>query len=134
MEEPVLKKARFLLPLFLPFIIPMTAQVEHAPTPEQCRADADIWGVLKATVLTPNDYQFRNLTRAVGHDQAISAKKLDVRIDELSKCMITDRVQSFRYEQGSRAYNSTWRGVAGALRIKSMISMGSSSIFSESRL
>jgi hypothetical protein len=82
----------------------MTAQVEHAPTVAQCRADADIWGVPKATASTPNDYQFRNLIRDVAHNQAVTAKKLDVRINELSRCMLTDTAQSFRYEQGSRAY------------------------------
>src|SRR6266849_5085425 len=100
-----MKKGRLLLPLLLLFVVPMTGQVEHAPTPEQCRADADVWGVPKANPLTQNDYQFRNLTRAVARDEAISAKKLDARIDELSMCMITASVQSFRYEQGSRAYN-----------------------------
>lgn len=98
-----MKLARLVLPLLLLFVIPVTAQVEHAPTPEQCRADADIWGILKSTALVPNDYQFRNLTRAIVHDPAVTARKLDARIDELSMCMRTDSVQSFRYEQGSRA-------------------------------
>jgi len=99
-----MKKIQLLLPLFLLFVIPIAPQVEHAPTRERCRADADVWGVPKASVLTPNDYQFRNLTRDVAHNQAVTAKKLDARIDELSMCMRTDSVQSFRYEQGSRAY------------------------------
>jgi hypothetical protein len=108
-----MKKIQLLLPLFLLFVIPITPQVEHAPTRERCRADADVWGVPKASVLTPNDYQLRNLTRAVVRDQAISAKKLDARIDELSMCMRTDSVQSFRYEQGSRAYNiAMWERMA----------------------
>jgi hypothetical protein len=99
------RKARFLLPLVLLFVIPITAQVEHALTPEQCRADADVWGVPKATAQTLNDYEFRNLTGDTAHSPTITAKKLNARIDELSMCMRTDPTQSFRYEEGSRAFN-----------------------------
>lgn len=38
-------KLRLLLPLFFLSVIPVTGQVEHAPTPEQCKADADAWGI-----------------------------------------------------------------------------------------
>lgn len=100
----VVKKARLLL-LFLLIVIPTTAQVERALTVERCRVDANSWGIPKASSLTQNEYQFENLTRDVARDSAISAKKLDARIDELSMCMRTDSAQSFRYEQGIRAYN-----------------------------
>ena len=98
------KTARFLLPLVLLVGIPMTAQVEHAPTTEQCRADADAWGVPSKLSPVPNEYQFRNHLRDVAKNPDIAAEKLDVRIEELSMCMRMVPAQSFRYEQGSRAY------------------------------
>jgi hypothetical protein len=96
-------KARLVLPLVLLLVAPMAAQVEHAPTPEQCRADADTWGIPKSSVSVPNEPEFRNLTRAMTHDPAVTARKLDARIEELSMCMRTDSVQSLRFEEGSRA-------------------------------
>src|SRR6266566_4514244 len=45
-------------------------------------------------------------SRAVIHDQGVTAKKLDARIAELLQCMKTDTVQSVRYDQGSRAYTT----------------------------
>jgi hypothetical protein len=100
-----MRKARLLFPLILLFGIPVTGQAEHAITPEQCRADADLWSIPKSSPLTLNDDQFTNLTRDVARNKTITAKKLDSRIDELSMCMRIDSLQSFRYERGSRAYN-----------------------------
>ena len=98
------ENVRLLLPLFLLFVIPMTGQVEHAPTAEQCRADADVWGVPRSGILIPNEDQFSNLAGAVMPDQTVTAKTLEARIAELGQCVKTDSVQSVRYSQGSRAY------------------------------
>jgi hypothetical protein len=99
-----MKKSRSLLPLFLLFVIPMTGQVEHAPTPEQCRADADAWGIPKSSVFVPNEHQFSILTGAMMHDRTVTAETLEARIAEFGQCEKTDNVQAGRYAQASRAY------------------------------
>jgi hypothetical protein len=98
-------KIRLFLPLHLLLIVQAAAQTEQAPTRRKCQADADEWGIPKASPLAQNDYQFRNLTRDVARDATISAKKLDARIDELSMCIRADSAQTFRYDQAIRAYN-----------------------------
>ncbi|MGA7792901.1 MAG: hypothetical protein WCA19_07675 [Candidatus Acidiferrales bacterium] len=99
-----MKKARLLLPVLLLLVSPMTAQVEHAPTPEQCRVDADAWGVPKWAVFAPNENEFANLSGAMMHDQIVSAKSLEARNAAFGQCEKTDNVQSSRYAQAARAY------------------------------
>jgi hypothetical protein len=103
--QPMRKARLVLLSAFL-LTTPICWQVgQHAPTREQCRTDAEGWNIPKVSALVPNDYKFRNLTRDVAKDQHVTAKSLNARIDEMSMCMRTDSRQSFRYDEGSRAYN-----------------------------
>jgi len=96
-------KARFLLPLLFLFVIPTTGQVEHAPpTPEQCKADADAWGIPTPNVFAANEDQFSNLANAMMRDRNVTAKMLDARNTELGQCV--DGLPSGRYAQAHRAY------------------------------
>jgi hypothetical protein len=99
-----MKKARLLLPLFLLFVIPVTGQVEHV-FPEQCWADADVWGVPKSSVSAPNENQFLNLAVAMMHDQTVTSETLDARIAELGQCEKTSSIQSGRYVRAKSAYS-----------------------------
>lgn len=99
-----MKKARLLLPLFLLFGVPMTAQIEHAPTPEQCRADANDWGIPRSGVLNPNEEQFSKLVNSVRFNSTVTAKTLEARNAEFAECQKTDRIESIRYGQAARAY------------------------------
>lgn len=99
-----MKKARLLLPLLFLFVVPMTAQIEHAPTPEQCRADADAWGVPKWALLVTNDNAFRSLPGTMIHNPTVSAKTLEARNAEFAQCEKTDSVQDVRYARAARAY------------------------------
>jgi hypothetical protein len=100
-----MKKARLLLPLVLLFGIPVTGQVEHAATPEQCRADADAWSVPKWTVFNPNEKEFSNLAGIMIRNQAVSAKTLEARNAQFMQCEKTDTVFAARYAQAARAYS-----------------------------
>jgi len=85
-------------------IEPVAAQVEHAPTPEQCRADADAWGIPNASVLFPNEEQFSQLSGALVMDRNITAKMLEARTKQLSQCIRTDIAGSTRYSEAVKAY------------------------------
>ena len=85
-------------------IEPVVAQIEHAPTPEQCRADADAWGIPTATPLFRNEAQFDQLVAATAGDKNVSAKMLDARMKQLATCIRTDNVQDTRYSEAARAY------------------------------
>jgi hypothetical protein len=100
------KTERFLFPLVLLFVIPMLAQVEHAPTPEQCRADGDAWDIPKWSSSVPNEGAFADFATAVLRDPRLSAKTLDARNAELEQCEKTDSTQFGRYAQAARAYTS----------------------------
>ena len=108
-----MKKARWALPLLVLFAFPgagqveyiaAASQIEHAPTPEQCRADADAWGIPTAGVLVPNEQQFARLSTATALDPSVTAKMLDARMKQLSQCMRTDSTFSTRYSEANRAY------------------------------
>jgi hypothetical protein len=99
-----MKRARLLLPLLFLLVSPMTAQIEHAPTPEQCRADADAWGIPKWSLLITNDNEFRSLPGTMIRNQAVSAKVLEARNGEFAQCEKTDSVQDARYARAARAY------------------------------
>lgn len=108
-----MKKARWALPLLVLIAVPgagqiehiaAASQIEHAPTPEQCRADADAWGIPTAGVLIPNEQQFAQLSTATAVEPSISAKMLDSRINQLSQCMRTDPTYSTRYSEAGHAY------------------------------
>ena len=102
----LMKRASFVLPLFFLFAIPMRGQVDHAPTPAQCRADADSWGIPTWSVLGQNEAQFDNYSVKTINNPSITTKTLDARIAELGQCMKTDKVQTarYRYSHGQRAY------------------------------
>jgi hypothetical protein len=111
-----MQKARFLLPLLCLFALPTAGQVEHAATPEQCRADSDSWSLPRAGILVPNEDQFSNATNAIVHNLNVSAKTLEARVNELQQCIKTDSGQSTRYAEGSRAY-----AIALLLRISDFV-------------
>jgi hypothetical protein len=100
-----MKKARLPLPLLLMLVVPMTAQIEHAPTPDQCRADADAWGIPKWSIFAPNENEFAKLAGGMMHDHIVTAKALEARNAELAVCEKTDSPLSTRYAQGARAYS-----------------------------
>ena len=66
--------AILLLLLSVGFVIPVAGhmehmplaaiQIEHALTPEQCKADADAWGIPTASVLFRNEAEFDQLSAA----------------------------------------------------------------------
>ncbi len=100
-------KATFLVLLLLLsvwFVIPAASQIEHAPTPEQCRADADAWGVPTPTLLVNTEEQFNQFARTTALDRSLSANMLEARMKELSTCIRTDRAISVRYNEAFRAY------------------------------
>jgi hypothetical protein len=101
-----MKKARLLLPLLLLLVAPMTAQIEHAPTSDQCRADADAWGIPTLGVLVLNENAFASLADAMTHNQAIYAQELEARNNEFGECEKSDSAQSIRYAQAARAYST----------------------------
>ena len=103
-----MKKSRLLLPLLLLLVVPMTAQVEHAPIPQQCRADVNSWEVPNFNPTFWNEEEFSNFVTLVMHDHSLTAKELDAREAELAQCLKTD--QGFtalpnRYVQARRAYS-----------------------------
>jgi hypothetical protein len=100
-----MRKARLLLPLIFLFVVPVTGQIEHAATPEQCRADADAWGIPGWALFVQNQVQFSNLPASMIRNQAVSAKTLEARNAEFMQCEKTDSVQSARYAQAARAYS-----------------------------
>jgi hypothetical protein len=103
-----MKKARLLLPLILLLVVPMTAQIEHAPTPAQCRADANAWGVPNANPPYQNDEQIAEYATRIMRDPNVTARDLDARNKELNLCVKTDKgilaPPSEWYTQASRAY------------------------------
>lgn len=109
-----MKKTRLALLLSVWFVIPVAgeightspaaSQIEHAPTPEQCRADADAWGIPTPALLVNTEQQFDMLTSATARDKSLSANMLEARVKELSQCIRTDRPFSTRYSEASRAY------------------------------
>jgi len=116
-----MKKARWALLLLVLFVVPgagqiehiaAASQIEHAPTPEQCRADADAWGIPTAGVLVPNEQEFARLSTATALDPSVTAKMLDARMKQLTQCTRTDSNQSTRYTEANQAY-----AIAGLLRM-----------------
>jgi hypothetical protein len=105
-----MKKARSLLPMLLLFIIPVTGQVEHATTPEQCRADADAWDIPTRSALAPNEDAFRDLAIFMVFKSPVPTKTMDARIAEFDECIKTDGNQANRYSQAGRAYTSAKLG------------------------
>ena len=92
------------LVLLVLFVTPMAAQIEHAPTPEQCGADADAWDIPQASILFQNQDKFNDLTMRMVHSPSVSAKKLNARNKELGQCVKTDSVSAMRYAEANRAY------------------------------
>jgi hypothetical protein len=79
-------------------------QIEHAPTPEQCRADADAWGIPTPALFVNTEQQFNPFTSGVAGARGLTANVLNARTRELSQCMRTDRPNSTRYAEANRAY------------------------------
>jgi hypothetical protein len=88
----------------------MTGQVEHAPTPDQCKADADAWGIPRYGVLAPNTAEFQRLAGLVMRDHNVTARMLDARSAEFTECEKTDSNQAGRYAQAIRAYATAQLG------------------------
>ncbi|HTZ75959.1 MAG TPA: hypothetical protein VMB47_18730 [Candidatus Aquilonibacter sp.] len=84
-----------------------SAQVEHAPTPEQCRADAAAWDIPEHFIFDRD--AFSNMVTQHSNE---SAQILDARRDELQLCEKTDRLHATRYALGGTAY-----GVAELIRV-----------------
>lgn len=99
-----MKKAAFLLPVLLFCVVPLLGQVEHAPTPEVCRADADAWSVPQWSLLARNEANFDNYAVLMSRDPNVSAKTMEGRRNEMMTCIKTDRVSANRYSEASRAY------------------------------
>ncbi len=99
-----MRKAFLLLPIYFLLLVPTTGQIEHAPTPEQCRADADVWNLPKWSFLVQNQNEFARLSVVERYDRNVTAKVLEARIAELNQCEKTDNTQSARYAQGIRTY------------------------------
>jgi len=101
-------KPRLLVPLLLLCVIPTTGQVEHAPTPEQCRADVNAWEVPNFNPSFWNEEQFLSFATRVIHDRSLTAKALDARNAELAQCLKTDKslltADPNRYIQARQAY------------------------------
>jgi hypothetical protein len=104
-----MKKARLLLPLLLLFVVPVTGQVEHAPMPQQCRADVNAWDVPASVTPYWPEELFSNFVTRVMHDPSLTAKELDAREAELDQCLKTDKsfltADPTRYIQARRAYS-----------------------------
>jgi len=108
-----MKKARWALPLLVLFILPgvcqvehvVASQIEHAPTPEQCRADADAWGIPTPALLVNTEQQFALFSNGTARDTNLTANMLDARMKELGQCLRTDKVNSMRYAEAARAYS-----------------------------
>ena len=83
---------------------PAASQIEHAPTPDQCGADADAWGIPTPALLANTEQKFAIFSNATARDTSLTAKMLDARMKELSQCMLTDKVNSMRYAEAGRAY------------------------------
>lgn len=83
---------------------PAASQIEHAPTPEQCRADADAWGIPTPALFVNTEQQFNPFTNASARDASLTAKVLNARTAELSQCIRTDRPNFMRYAEADRAY------------------------------
>ena len=102
-------RLRLLLPLLLLLVIPVTAQIEHAPTPQQCRADADSWDVPPAIPPYQNDEVINRYAATILRDPSVTAKELDARRKELAVCLKVDnaifssRPKEF-YQQAIQAY------------------------------
>jgi hypothetical protein len=99
-------KKRLLFRLLLLFAIPVIGQVEHATTPEQCRADSDAWDIPTWSVSVPNGDAFRDFAISMLVKSTVSAKTMDARMVEFDECMKTDSNQAGGYSQASRAYTS----------------------------
>jgi hypothetical protein len=85
----------------------MSGQIEHAPTPAQCRADAAAWDIPEHFIFDRD--AFSNM---VTQSSSESARTLDERRAELQLCEKTDRLHATRYSLGSTAY-----GVAEVIRM-----------------
>lgn len=103
-----MKKVRLLMPLLFLLVSPITAQIEHAPTPQQCRADVNAWDVPAFNPSYWNEEQFSTFAGRVMHDHTVTAKELDAREDELAQCLKTDKslltADPNRYIQARQAY------------------------------
>jgi hypothetical protein len=93
--------AMILLPLFLFVSIPAKSQdqIEHAPTPEQCRADAAAWDIPEHLIFEHDAFE-----KLVNMHSDASARVLDARRAELAECEKTDRMHATRYSLGATAY------------------------------
>jgi hypothetical protein len=85
-------------------VVPVASQIEHAATPEQCKADADAWGIPSASVLFRNEADFNRLSTLTAFNKSVDASTLEARMKQFSQCMRTDQNASVRYSEANRAY------------------------------
>lgn len=106
-------RLRLLLPLLWLFVIPVAGQEEkHAPTPTQCRADADLWGIPKnkGLIYTTTETKGMKFLAAslegfkLSFEIEESARTLKARIAELDQCTLIDNKSAERYHAAERAY------------------------------
>ena len=101
----MLKRLLFAVMLFLPVLFflsrPMIGQdqLEHAPTPAQCRADAAAWDIPEHFIFDHD--AFSNMVTQHSNE---SARILDARRAELQLCEKTDKLHATRYSLGGAAY------------------------------
>lgn len=100
-----------LVPLLLLSAFPTNTQVEHAPTPQECRADANVWD-LPTPDLSTNPFlsgkdEVTGYATVIADDATLSTKTLESRNAELSQCAKTDTGffnMRTRYNLATRAY------------------------------
>jgi hypothetical protein len=106
-DSKTMKKLLFFLPaiLVLPLFLLVSApaksqdQIEHAPTPEQCRADAAAWDIPEHFIFEHDAFE-----KLVTLHSDASARVLDARRGELAECEKTDKLHATRYSLGATAY------------------------------
>jgi len=98
--------------LLLPVILLLGAQMAreqdavHVAPLEQCRADADAWGIPGGTTAGVGNSAGDEFNRFKSKMDigAIPSKVLNTRNDELMQCVNTDRLYSSRYAVASLVY------------------------------
>ncbi|MGC2333159.1 MAG: hypothetical protein WA581_17025 [Candidatus Acidiferrales bacterium] len=99
MHKRLLFSALLFAPALFLFLRPMSGQLEHAPTPAQCRADAAAWDIPEHFIFERD--AFSNMVTQHSNE---SARVLDARRAELEVCEKTDRLHATRYSIGGVAY------------------------------
>jgi hypothetical protein len=103
------KLRRLLLPAVFLLVAPMVREQDaavHVAPLEQCRADADAWGIpsgASAGIGDSAEDEFSNFKSKLNVG-AVPSKVLNSRNDELMQCVNTDRLYSSQYATASLVY------------------------------